>query len=248
MSKSNSELEDLIQRYNQELLNYHQRNRVRVPLTPQEIPARENESPILAEEEPVQAVQAVSAPAEEEVIDVWEVAAPAEEPYTEPESDETGSATMDIVSPQQEPSEQLPLSMENEPPATDTGYLVIRAFTARQAVPVAGAHVSVSRQTDSGEELYKLAVTDIDGRTPVMALPAASRELSQKPGNEHPYISYIVRVNQPGYIPVRDFRVPVYGGVTAIQPVELIPLPEQNNGQQGDAGSIDIVESGPQEL
>ena len=28
-------LDDLIQQYNQELLRYHQRNRVRVPLTPQ---------------------------------------------------------------------------------------------------------------------------------------------------------------------------------------------------------------------
>lgn len=261
-----SNLDDMIQKYNQELLSYHQRNRVRVPLTPQEesVPAEQPKAVLDPEDE----VVFVSAPADEgEAVptvgeaDTTEPVAENQPNTTaelnaEPDAAAENNAPMDIVSPQLVPEtrETLPqgatgmLPGEEEPPATDTGYLVIQTFTARQALPVAGAHVTVSRQNGDGEDLYKIAVTDMNGRTQVMALPAASRELSQQPGVNNPFTTYIIRVNAAGFVPVRDFRVPVYGGVTAIQPTELIPLPETASDQPEDVGPITIVESGPQEL
>ena len=263
MSKDNGNLEDLIQRYNQELLRYHQRNRVRVPLEPQEEkPAPPQEAPAVETDAvPIVAAErgrpAVSQEPPHEPVVEYQPDTTAEL-NAEPDAAQLDNEPMRIVSPQLVPevTEELPKgatgqSLEeimDEPPATDTGYIIIQASTARKAVPVPGAHVTISRYTSEGEVLHKIAVTDVNGKTPVVALPAASRELSQQPGVDHPYTSYTVRINAPGYIPVRDFRVPVYGGVTAIQPVELIPLPEPQASGQGEIGSIDIVESGPQDL
>lgn len=112
------------------------------------------------------------------------------------------------------------------PPPPDTGYLIVQAYTARRALPVEGAHVTVSRTLPDGSTLKEIAVTDQNGKTRSIPLPAANPELSQKPGIEHPYITYNIQITADGYIPVRDFNVPLFGGITAIQPVELIPIPE----------------------
>ena len=92
-------------------------------------------------------------------------------------------------------------------------------------------------------KVKEIAVTDQNGKTRSIPLPAANPELSQKPGIEHPYITYNIQITADGYIPVRDFNVPLFGGITAIQPVELIPIPEG-----GVTDDIAIDEGGPQDL
>lgn len=47
-----------------------------------------------------------------------------------------------------------------------------------------------------------------------------------------------------GYYSVRNLNVPVYGGITPpVQPVEMIPLPEQVT-----SGMLEFPETGPQDL
>lgn len=282
-------LDDLIQQYNQELLRYHQRNRVRVPLTPRtEFQAEEAEetealsSPNTADTQ----AETVSAPAEAPAAETeagappeqaekhvqWEAFEPASETgvrYVRPDPslDDWSGALAEPASVHPERAEEssapesdagTPSAPEStagkslaeeeaapfeEPPATDTGYLIIQAFTARSALPVEGAHVTVSRTLPDGNVLQEIAMTDRDGKTRSIPLPAADPELSQQPGFPHPYITYSIRIVAPGYIPVRDFNVPLYGGITAIQPVELIPEPES-----GTPEDIVINEGGPQDL
>lgn len=273
-------LDDLIQQYNQELLRYHQRNRVRVPLTPQadkaaEEPKEDRAAAASAEAESTvetassapEEAQAVSPPpaadaglsweeipasAESGVhfvrpdpsLDDWSRTAASMDTPAEDRMDEADPMT--LVSPGASLEESLAdeeaLRFE-EPPATDTGYLIVQAYTARRALPVEGAHVTVSRTLPDGSTLKEIAVTDQNGKTRSIPLPAANPELSQKPGIEHPYITYNIQITADGYIPVRDFNVPLFGGITAIQPVELIPIPEG-----GVTDDIAIDEGGPQDL
>lgn len=96
-------------------------------------------------------------------------------PAAEPPAEEDGAA-----------EEETPPAPEQEAePETDTGYIQVRTFTARQAIPVPGAVVTITRKNGDKDELVRIMQTDISGLSPVVAVPTVSRELSLQPGN-HP--------------------------------------------------------------
>lgn len=103
------------------------------------------------------------------------------------------------------------------------GYLQLRVFTAGEAFPVEDAHVYVS--SDSGDVAHSLT-TDNGGLTRKIALAAVPRGQSLAPGNDKPYSTYSIVVTKNGYRTVEDINVPIFDGVTSIQPVELVPLSE----------------------
>ena len=113
------------------------------------------------------------------------------------------------------------------------GYVVVRATTARGAIPLEGALVEIY---DYGEEftegrgdvigVYK---TNASGLTEKIQLPAPSRSLSMSPGNGKSFSTYNIRVSKEGYAPTNYINVPVFEGITAVQSAELIPL--SANGQ-----------------
>ena len=161
----------------------------------------------------------------------------------------------DTAAPSPEPSG--PVTDEEQPPAGEPlpdgnppedaiGYLKVRATTARQAVPVEGIYVTVSRATAEGEVLIDADYTGRDGSTRVFALPTVDGALSLFPGDPVPYVFYNVHVRAPGYFQVANKNIPIYDGVTAIQPVELIPLPDK--ASPGDVEEFVYMENGPQEL
>jgi hypothetical protein len=127
------------------------------------------------------------------------------------------------------------------------GYLQVWVTTAASALPVEGAHVTVSRdeEGESRRTAQYIGVTDSSGRTEIIPLPAASSQLSLVPGgNPTPYTPYNVEVHADGYYRVENVNIPMYGGVRAIQPVRLIPLPEYGE----DSNLLIYPESGPTNL
>ena len=46
---------------------------------------------------------------------------------------------------------------------TDTGYIQVRTFTARQAIPVPGAFITITRKDGDGEKVVRMMETDISG-------------------------------------------------------------------------------------
>ncbi|MBO5797943.1 MAG: carboxypeptidase regulatory-like domain-containing protein [Clostridia bacterium] len=132
-------------------------------------------------------------------------------------------------------------------PPLEVGYLQVWVTTASSALPVEGAHVTVSRD-EEGESLRAaqyIGTTDSSGRTEIIPLPAASSQLSLAPGgNPTPYTPYNVEVHADGYYRVENVNIPMYGGVRAIQPVRLIPLPEYGE----DSDLLIYPESGPTNL
>ena len=71
--------------------------------------------------------------------------------------------------------------------------------------------------------------TNSVGQTEKIALPTKSASLSEVPGNLKPYISYNVFASKEGYFDSDVINVPIFEGVTSIQPINLIPLSEYSN-------------------
>ena len=110
------------------------------------------------------------------------------------------------------------------------GFLEVVVKTANGALPIDGAKVSVYEYLPNedgmkGELLYSV-LTNEDGHAPRLALGSKSKELSMSPGNENPFSVYNVNVEREGYYANQYINVPVFQGITSIQPVELIPLLE----------------------
>ncbi len=125
-----------------------------------------------------------------------------------------------------DPEIALPPSTETEETSllTDVGQLQIRVSTENQAIPIVGAVVTITSE-ESPSSPWVL-ITDQSGLSPIIDLPAKDRRLSLTPDNPSPYASYDVTVTADGYFSKQFLSLPIYGGVTAIQNVSMIPLPE----------------------
>ena len=65
-----------------------------------------------------------------------------------------------------------------------------------------------------------------DGNTSRLPLPAPPRTNSLSPGTTTPYQPYLIEVDTHGYYGQRYINVPIFDGIVAVQPADLIPLPE----------------------
>ena len=127
---------------------------------------------------------------------------------------------------------------------TGMGRLRIRVTEAGGVLPVQGAVVTVSEYTENGngELLYSLR-TDKGGLTETMTLAAPPATDSMKPGAARPYSLYNVDVSYPGYYPVENVAVPVFDRITAVQPVNLLPLSEKDQLADAEQGRVMIYET-----
>ena len=134
------------------------------------------------------------------------------------------------------------MPMENEmfnPNPTDgTGYLILHVTTAGGAIPLAGVKINVNRYTPEEASDQKVRgdtvaspVSGTDGNTVRIPLSAPPKRLSESPGNPNPFALYSVDATLDGYYSQSYAGIPIFDGVTSIQPIVLIPLPE--NGTQG---------------
>ena len=114
--------------------------------------------------------------------------------------------------------------------AMGQGYLVVRVSTARGAIPLEGAQVDVRTNPvdlskGRGDVIASLT-SGVDGKTLPLSLPAPPRSQSMQPGNAPPFSTYTIEVFLEGYTNQTYQNVPIFDGVVAVQPVILIPLPE----------------------
>ena len=121
--------------------------------------------------------------------------------------------------------------MNNKPDSV--GYMIVRVTTARGAIPLEGATVTVSDYFDEntkerGNAIYTLK-TNASGITDKFELPAPPRELSMTPGNGKSYLTYNIAVTKDGYYQQNYINAPVFEGITSIQNADMIPL--SDNGQ-----------------
>lgn len=131
---------------------------------------------------------------------------------------------------QQEPrypvESQTPPAPETAAPSrTGQGRLQVRASTASQALPVPGASVIVTDQEREGSlrTLLYSAKTDESGLTPEFILSSPPASESDSPGGI-PFSEYEVFVSAEHFRPIRFLGVPVFDGVTTVQPAALTPI------------------------
>lgn len=124
------------------------------------------------------------------------------------------------------------------------GYMIVRVTTARGAIPLENALVYVQNFEPDGTlgkgDVIAVYKTNSSGLTERFALPTPSRSLSLSPGNGKSYSSYTLSVQKDGYNTRSYVNVPVFEGITAIQNVDMIPLPENGQSDRFDPRS-DVV-------
>ena len=103
------------------------------------------------------------------------------------------------------------------------GYLQVITYTARQASPISGARVTVFRPSAKGNILISSGDTNDDGKTPLLSLPTGT---SSGGGFAAPFSLYNVSVTAEGYMPRNYLPAQIFDGITAVLPVEMIPLPD----------------------
>ncbi len=111
----------------------------------------------------------------------------------------------------------------------ERGSLKIQAYASDQSFGIPSARVMVFVELPSGNVAVFDGLTDIDGVTQPVFLPAPPRSLSQAPaqsGAKLPYAVYSIYVEHPDFVREVFTNVPVFSGVESIQPVRMLAKSE----------------------
>ena len=127
-----------------------------------------------------------------------------------------------------EPAAEAPISYLCRP--ADEGYIIVKAYTGKAAIPVEGADIAIYKEDYGKKELISLQETGEEGSTPRIAVKTAKRESSELPGQMMPYAIYYVNAWAPHYYPVINRRVDVFGGEITSMEIKMQPLPEEKPG------------------
>ena len=106
------------------------------------------------------------------------------------------------------------------------GYLIVRVSTARGAIPLQDATVTVRGSTPQNSSIIYSLETDVSGLTPKLPLPAPPRSNSLSPNGDVAFSLWSIDVFSKGFITAHYSNVPIYSDITSIQSAELIPTGE----------------------
>ena len=105
----------------------------------------------------------------------------------------------------------------------NVGYIKMQVSTAGGVLPVSDAKVTITKEIGNNVFTLYTLTTDVNGQTLAVPLPTPNSSLSQTPDNSAPYSTYTITIEHPRYQNVYNYRVPVFDGITSIQPVVLLP-------------------------
>lgn len=134
----------------------------------------------------------------------------------------------------------------------EKGTLRVEAFASDRAFGVGSARVMVFLELPSGNVAVFDGLTDIDGQSDTIILPAPPRSISQSPQNGEnpklPYAVYSVYVEHPSYVRAVFSNVPVFSGVESIQPVRMLAkasgLPEPDPIEVDESSRVNLEKRG----
>ena len=113
------------------------------------------------------------------------------------------------------------------PESTSNGFLIVKVSTASGAIPIENAVVIIQGKDENNQDILLSLLTDRDGLTPRVMLPAPNRELSESPfPPSKPYSVYNLDVFKEGYYPQHYNGVPIFQNITAVQNARIVPVSE----------------------
>ena len=111
------------------------------------------------------------------------------------------------------------------------GQLIVQVTTAQGAIPLEGAQVDIRTyepaEVDDPESYGNVIaslVSGRDGNTPLIRLASPPCSNGDAPGGKKPYRLYQAEVFLEGYYDQNYIGIPIYEGITVIQPAVMIPL------------------------
>ena len=238
------ELEKLMDKYKQEMLEFQRKNNLSgyaSTVNPDDDretrmdEALRNNSPFERDRsDPLPDVEPVeeSEPAEAEEPQAVSVQAPVEEAQL------PADTSSDVERALRRSCEGLPDNATNEQKArcrsindflaanTESGSLKVEAFASDRAFGIPSARVMVFLELPGGNVAIFDGLTDINGSTESIRLPAPPKSISQSPQTganpRLPYAVYSVYVEHPDYVRAVFTNVPVFSGIESIQPVRML--------------------------
>lgn len=109
---------------------------------------------------------------------------------------------------------------------SESGSLKVQAYASDQAFGVGSARVMIFAALPGGNVALYDGLTDNDGISETVILPAPPRSLSQSPQTGDnpalPYAVYSVYVEHPSYVRAVFTNVPVFSGIESVQPVRML--------------------------
>ncbi|MBQ9773659.1 MAG: hypothetical protein IJW30_03250 [Clostridia bacterium] len=116
------------------------------------------------------------------------------------------------------------------PTPTRTGSLIVHATTARGAIPLEGVQITIRNYEPefaaNRGDIITVLTTDRSGNTERISLPAPPKSDSLTAGNPRPFSIYNLEAHLEGYRTQYYYALPIFDGITAVQPVDLVPLSE----------------------
>ena len=121
------------------------------------------------------------------------------------------------------------------------GIFTVRAYTAGGGLPVEGAIVRIFGAEEINRNISHSLLTDKDGSTREIQLPAPTRNKSLSPDPTGPaYSLYNVEVDKEGFYSKKIFGSSVFAGVKSLLLVNMIPV---SDGGKSDypRGNVNTV-------
>ena len=125
------------------------------------------------------------------------------------------------------------------------GNLTVRAYTAGGGLPVSGARVRIVGAEEENRNVTHTLITDKDGKTEQVALPAPLRSNSLSPEKDSDaYSRYDVEIEKEGYYSKKIFGSAVFAGINSLLLINMIPISEggQSDYPRGNINSVIIPE------
>lgn len=111
---------------------------------------------------------------------------------------------------------------------TGRGTMSFRVYTAREALPVIGAKIIITKEIGGEMHTFSTLTTDMSGQTAPITLPAPEKNLSLDSGNKiQPFSLYDAVVAKNGFAAIRYTGIPVFDGVNSVQRAAMVPTEEQ---------------------
>jgi hypothetical protein len=124
----------------------------------------------------------------------------------------------------------------------DYGVIQVRTFRASEALPIKNASVKITGSDEHNTDIQISELTNSDGITPEIRLPAPSASLSMFPNAaSQPYSNFDVEIVKEGYYPKKILNIPIFAGIKAVLPIEMIPLVYSENGDIKPLNNLNSV-------